>query len=199
MRTRSSPCGRHRSCPALPDDGPLEERSIAALIARHLPARAIVVDEALTVGRDFLAATRGAPPHDWLEVCGGSIGGGFPLATGAAIACPDRKVVCLEGDGSGMYTVQALWTQARERLDIVTLVFANRRYAILEHELDNVQADSGETARRMLALDDPSLDWVALARGMGVDGVRVASVNELDEALRRAMAGAGPFLVEVLV
>ena len=185
--------------PPMPADGPLDKASIADLIARHLPEQAIVVDEALTVGRDFLAATRGAPPHDWLEVCGGSIGGGLPLATGAAVACPDRKVICLEGDGSGMYTVQALWTQARERLDVTTLVFANRRYAILEHELDNVQADSGEIARRMLSLDDPPLDWVAMARGMGVEGVRASSVAELDEALSRGLSSDGPFLVEVCV
>ena len=185
--------------PPPPADGALDPGTIAALLAHHIPEQAIVVDEALTVGRDFLAATRGAAPHDWLEVCGGSIGGGFPLATGAAVACPDRQVVCLEGDGSAMYTVQALWTQAREALDVTTLVFANRRYAILEHELDNVQADSGEIARRMLSLEDPVLDWIALARGMGVEAVRVETVAELDEALARGLSTRSPFLIEVVV
>ncbi len=114
---------------------------------------------------------------------GGSIGGGIPMATGAAIACPDRKVINLEADGSGMYTVQGLWTQARENLDVVTIVFANRTYAILHGEMRNVGVNAiGENARRMLDLDHPALDWVSLAKGMGVEAARADTC----EALRRA-------------
>ena len=185
--------------PPMPAEGALDPDNLAALLARHLPDEAIVVDESITAGRGCFAAARGAARHDWLEVCGGSIGGGFPLATGAAVACPGRRVVCLEGDGSAMYTVQALWTQARERLDVTTVVLANRAYEILRHELDNVQADSGETALRMLELDDPVLDWVAIARGMGVEGVRVGTVAELDTALRHALSARGPYLIEAVL
>ena len=125
--------------PALPT-GALTPDTLAAALGALLPEGAIVADESVTTGRGFFRKTAGAPPHDWLNNMGGSIGLGLPLATGAAVACPDRKVVCLEGDGSGMYTVQALWTQAREGLDVTTVVFANRTYAILHGELANVRA-----------------------------------------------------------
>ena len=125
--------------PALPS-GPLTPETLALSLGALLPEGAIVSDESVTTGRSFFKQTAGAPPHDWLNNMGGSIGLGMPLATGAAVACPDRKVVCLEGDGSGMYTLQALWTQAREGLDVTTVVFANRTYAILRGELANVGA-----------------------------------------------------------
>ena len=183
----------------LPPDGPLHADAINRSVAARLPAGAIVVDEAITSGRDAFALCGSAAPHDWLEVCGGSIGGGLPLAVGAAVACPDRKVVTLQADGSGMYTVQALWTQAREALDVVTIVYANRSYAILKHELRNVQAESGETALDMMELDRPELDWVALARGMGVDAVRAETVLAFDAALERALASPGPHLIEAVL
>jgi len=178
-------------------DGALTPESLANVVARLLPANAIVVDESITAGRGLLGATRSSAPHDWLEVCGGSIGEGFPLATGAAIACPERRVICIEGDGSAMYTVQALWTQAREALDITTLVLANQSYEILKHELRHVQASSGSIALSMMDLDKPALDWVSLAAGMGVPARKVSTVTELEEAFSDANATPGPTLIEV--
>ncbi len=129
---------------------------------------------------------------------GGSIGLGMPLATGAAVACPDRKVITLEGDGSAMYTLQALWTQAREGLDVTTLLFSNRSYAILRGELANVGAGNpGRKALDMLDLDSPDLDFVALAKGMGVPGARVTTMEEFNHRLAEGIAAPGPFLVEV--
>ena len=131
---------------------------------------------------------------------GGSIGFGTPAATGAAIACPDRRVVCLEGDGSGMYTLQSLWTQARESLDVTTVVFANRRYQILLDEFANVGAGNpGPSAMSMLDIDRPALDWVALAKGMGVPGRRVETAEDLATALDDANGGSGPFVIEVVL
>ena len=147
----------------------------------------------MTTGRGFFRMTAGAPPHDWLNNMGGSIGLGMPLATGAAVACPDRKVVCLEGDGSGMYTVQALWTQARENLDVTTVVFANRTYAILHHELAGVGAGTpGKKAADMLDIGRPDLDWVAMARGMGVEASRATTTDEFNRQFAACLAAAGP-------
>jgi len=183
-----------------PPGGALDPASLAQALAALLPEQAIVADESITSGRGFQAATAGAPPHDWLQVTGGSIGCALPLATGAAIACPERKVVCLHGDGGAMYTLQALWTQAREGLDVTTVICANRAYAILQHELANVGAgEPGPRARDMLELGRPELDWVALARGMGVPGERVASAEAFSAAFARALASPGPYLVEALL
>ena len=174
--------------PALPS-GPLTPETLALALGALLPEGAIVSDESVTTGRSFFKHTAGAPPHDWLNNMGGSIGLGMPLATGAAVACPDRKVVCLEGDGSGMYTVQALWTQAREGLDVTTVVFANRTYAILRGELANVGAGApGRKAVDMLDIGRPDLDWVALSRGMGVDATRADHRGGVQPPVRR---GAG--------
>tara|TARA_A100001037_G_C14647679_1_gene413033 strand:- start:187 stop:561 length:375 start_codon:yes stop_codon:yes gene_type:complete len=124
----------------------------------------------------------------------------MPLATGAAVACPDRKVVCLEGDGSGMYTLQALWTQARDGLDVTTVVFANRTYEILKGELANVGASNpGRKALDMLELGRPDLDWVAMSRGMGVSAERVDNVDDFQTAFARGLAEPGPYLVEVIL
>jgi len=183
----------------LPADGPLTPEAINLSVAARLPEQAIVVDESVTSGRDIFGLCGSAAPHDWLEVCGGSIGGGLPLAVGAAIACPARKVITLQADGSGMYTLQALWTQARESLDIVTIIYANRAYEILKYELRNVQAESGEKALDMMELDRPELDWVALARGMGVDAVRADTIAGFDEALARGLATTGPYLIEAVI
>jgi acetolactate synthase I/II/III large subunit len=187
------------SRPARPT-GPITLDSIAAAIGALLPENAIVCDESVTTGRGFYPLTAGAPAHDWLQNRGGSIGLGMPLATGAAVACPDRKVVCLEGDGSGMYTVQALWTQARENLDVTTLVFANSSYNILKGELANVGAGNpGPRAHDMLTLDRPVIDWVDLASGMGVEAERATTADELCSAFERGLAVKGPYLVEVVV
>ena len=187
---------------ALPDrceDGAITPESLANVIARLLPENAIVVDESITSGRDIYSATQGAAPHDLLQVCGGSIGGGFPLATGAAVAAPDRRVISLEGDGSAMYTLQALWTQARESLKITSIVMANQSYDILKYELDNVQASSGDTALSMMDLDNPTLDWVSLAKGMGVPACKVETVAELEKALKQGLTESGPYLIEARI
>jgi acetolactate synthase I/II/III large subunit len=185
--------------PARPT-GPLTLDSIAAAIGALLPENAIVADESVTTGRGFYPLTAGAPPHDWLQNRGGSIGLGMPLATGAAVACPDRKVVCLEGDGSGMYTMQALWTQARENLDVTTLVFANRSYNILKGELANVGAGNpGPRAHDMLTLDRPTIDWVSIAASMGVEAEKAHDTDELCRAFERGLSVKGPYLVEVVI
>ena len=183
-----------------PPSGALDSDALARAIAAAIPENAIVADESITAGRSFYAATAGAPPHDWLQVTGGSIGCALPVATGAAVAAPERKVLCLHGDGGAMYTLQALWTQAREGLDVTTVIFANRAYRILEHEFAGVGAGApGKRARDMLALDRPALDWVALARGMGVEGVRVDTADAFSTALGRGLATPGPYLVEAVI
>jgi acetolactate synthase-1/2/3 large subunit len=178
--------------------GKLDHASIAQAIALAIPDNAIVVDESITTGRGFFPPTAAAAPHDWLQNMGGSIGFSTPVATGAAVACPDRKVICLVGDGSAMYTLQSLWTQAREGLDVVTVIFSNRMYQILRGEFDGVGAgEPGERAMDMLSLDRPSLDWVSLARGMGVPGRIVTSADDFNKALAEAVAERGPRLIEV--
>ncbi|MDN5860330.1 MAG: thiamine pyrophosphate-dependent enzyme, partial [Pseudonocardia sp.] len=165
-------------------------------------ARASVVDEANTWGRGVAAATAGAPRHDWLTLTGGAIGWGLPAATGAAIACPDRPVWCLQADGSAMYTLSALWTHAREGLDITTVVYNNAAYAILRLELAATGVTggaAGSTARSLLDLDRPRLDFVAMATGMGVPAARAETAEELAAALRSAAAEPGPYLVEAIV
>ena len=182
--------------PAAPS-GELNSASIGASIGALLPENAIVVDEGNTEGIYSFFHTMGAPRHDWLFNTGGSIGLGLPLAVGAAIGCPDRKVVCLEGDGSAMYTIQALWTMARENLDVTTIVFANRSYRILNIELMRVGAQSaGERAKSMFDLTRPTLDFVAMAKSMGVDAVRPDSAESFTRAFERAMRERGPHLIE---
>jgi acetolactate synthase-1/2/3 large subunit len=180
--------------------GALNPESIAAALAHLIPENAICVDEAVTTGRGFFKSTHGAPPHDWLALTGGAIGEGLCLSTGAAVACPDRQVIGLQADGSAMYTLQALWTQAREQLKVLTLIWSNRAYAILRHELTNVGATNpGRKALDMLSLSDPDLDWVGLARGMGVPGSRATSIEELAKGVRAGLATPGPYLVEVVL
>ncbi|MBV9861296.1 MAG: acetolactate synthase large subunit [Alphaproteobacteria bacterium] len=183
-----------------PADGPITSDSLGQSIGALLPENAIVADEAVTTGRGFFAPTRAAAPHDWLSNMGGSIGLGMPLATGAAVACPDRKVVTLEGDGSAMYTMQALWTQAREGLDVTTVLFSNRSYAILRGELTNVGArNPGRKALDMLDLGRPDIDWVGLARSLGVPGARVETMADFNRRFAEGLANPGPYLVEVVV
>ena len=183
-----------------PPTGELSLDSIAAAVGALLPEDAVVVDEGISAGRGIPHATRRAPPHDWLQITGGSIGIGPPLAVGAAAACPDRKVVALQADGSAMYTLQALWTQAREGLDVTTVLFANRAYASLRHELANVGArNPGRKALDMLDLGRPDLDWVSLARGMGVEAVRATTADALNRAFAAGLEREGPYLVEVVL
>jgi acetolactate synthase-1/2/3 large subunit len=185
--------------PSLPK-GPLDPAAIAATIGALLPEGAIVTDESVTTGRGFFPATHGAPPHDWLQLSGGAIGLGIPLAVGAAVACPDRKVIALQADGSGMYTVQGLWTQAREKLNVLTLIWSNHSYAILRHELAGVGAQNpGPKALDMLSLGNPDLDWVNLAKGLGVEARRATTAEELASAFSAGLAHKGPFLIEVML
>ena len=196
---RPRPAGAGR--PEVPgDEGGLTGPGAAAVIGALLPEGAIVADEANTSGVWLPGATAGAPPHDWLTLTGGSIGLGLPLATGAAIACPGRRVLALEGDGSAMYTLSALWTQAREGLDVTTVIFSNRSYAILGMELGRVGAEAaGTAARSLLDLSRPDLDFVALATGMGVPAGRARTPGELAALLRRSLAEPGPGLIEAVV
>ena len=186
---------------SLPDEpsGRLDQFSVGAIVARLLPEDAIVSDEAATSGLGPAMALATAAPHDVLSLTGGAIGQGLPLAAGAAIACPDRKVICLHGDGGAMYTVQALWTMAREQLDVTTVIFANRSYGILNIELQRVGAASGPQALSMLDIGNPDLDWVALATGMGVEARRTDTVEGFEDAFAAAMTTRGPRLIEVVL
>jgi acetolactate synthase-1/2/3 large subunit len=194
--------------PALPDEqvrrpelptGALTPRSIADTVAALLPEGAIVIDEGVTAGSFVAEATERAPRHDWLKVVGGAIGIGLPLAVGAAVAAPDRKIVGLQADGSTMYTIQGLWTHARESLDTTTIVLNNRKYNILRAELSRVGAVEGPKAQDLLDLSRPDLDFVSLAAGMGVEGEAVSTAEEFARALTRALDDEGPRLVEVLL
>ena len=185
--------------PSLPS-GAMTLPGLAETIAALLPEQAIVVDESITSGRGLLKATRNSPPHDWLTNPGGAIGMGLPLAIGAAVACPDRKVICLESDGSGMYTVQGFWTIARERLDVVTILFNNRSYEILKGEFNSVGAgEPGRTARNMLEIGRPDLDWVKLANAQGVEASRAQTLDDLAHQFSAAVAERGPRLIEVMM
>jgi acetolactate synthase I/II/III large subunit len=180
--------------------GAVTTETLAAAVGLTLPEGAIVVDEGNTSGLFVPAATEGAPRHDWLTLTGGAIGIGLPMATGAAVAAPERPVLCLQADGSAMYTLQALWTQAREGLNVTTLLLSNRSYAILNMELHRVGADAGgPMARSLLDLTNPELDFCDLARGMGVPARRVENAEDLATALTSGFAEPGPTLIEVLL
>jgi len=177
--------------------GALTLPGIAASVGAMLPPDAIVIDESITSGRGIMAATRGAAPHDYLVNTGGSIGIGIPLAVGAAVACPGRPVLCLSGDGSAMYTLQALWTAVRENLAITTVIFANRTYEILKGELASLGAHPGRRALDTLDIGRPDLDFVALAKGMGMRGMRVVTLEEFSGALQSGFQSGEPNLIEV--
>ncbi len=187
------------------EPGPLNAISLANTIAASLPEHAIITDEANTSGFAFPMALAAAPRHTLLSLTGGSIGQGMPAATGAAIAAPDRPVLSLEADGSALYTIQALWTQARERLDVTTVLINNAAYAILRMELARTRAgemgagQAGERAARMLDLSAPTPDFTQLSTGLGVPARRVTTAEELDRALREAYAEPGPHLIEAIV
>jgi len=178
--------------------GEISLTALATAVAAILPEGSIVVDESMTSGRGMMAATKDGPTHDWLANTGGSIGIALPLAVGAAVACPDRRVLCLSADGSGMYTAQALWTMAREGLRITTVIFANRVYGVLKREFSYLGiGDPGPRAQALFDIDRPTIDWVHLAKGMGVPGTRVSSIETFAKALKNGFESGGPMLVEV--
>ena len=185
--------------PALPS-GALTPQSIGQSLGALLPEHAILVNEAATSGFALPGLTASAAPHDWLDLTGGAIGMGLPASLGAAVACPDRRVVSLQADGSAMYTIQALWTMARENLDVTVILFANRKYAILQVEFMRVGAENpGRKAMDMLDLSRPDLDFVHLAQGMGVPAVRATDAKSFNEALAESFATPGPYLIEAMI
>jgi acetolactate synthase-1/2/3 large subunit len=181
----------------VPAMGAVTPEALARSARALLPEHAIVVDESIVVGRALFPETIDAVRHDWLQTTGGAIGDGMPLALGAAVACPDRRVVNFQADGSAMYTVQALWTQARERLDVTTVILANRSYAVLHQELSRAGVAPSRGTRALLDLDDPTIDWVAIAKGMGVEAAVADSMERFNELFERANRGSGPFLIEL--
>jgi acetolactate synthase-1/2/3 large subunit len=181
----------------VPGDGPVTPEGAAAILAALVPDDAIIIDEGITLRGPFFRATKHAARHDWLQVPGGAIGGGLPLATGAAIGAPGRRVIALQADGSAMYTVQALWTQARENLDVTTVLLSNRKYAILMHELKQVGAVPGKTARDLFELDRPEINWLRMAGSMGVESARADTLGRFADLLAHANARRGPFLIEL--
>ncbi|MEI9900638.1 MAG: thiamine pyrophosphate-dependent enzyme [Hyphomicrobium sp.] len=189
--------------PALPDmpvDGPITGAVLAATLARTLPEGAIVAYEGLTSAVETVRLTAGAPRHDWMMTSGGAIGIGTAMALGAAIACPDRKIVCVQADGCGMYTLQALWTMARERAEVLVVICANRRYAILEGEMANLGFNHiGHNARQMMSLSDPAIDWIKAretASGSRRPG-RIRAGTRRPPPCR--ISRHGPFLIEAVL
>lgn len=200
------PCDAVRSAKASSSAAPASENDlitaavIGTIVAALLPENAIVSDEMISMGPEVLPYLLDARSHDQLPVTGGSIGQGLPVALGAALACPDRKVVVLQADGSAMYTPQALWTIARERLDIVTVILANRRYRILDVEMRRTGADGyGPRAVEMIDIGRPDLDWVKLSEGMGVQATRVETAGRFAAEFRAAMKSRGPRLIEAVI
>ena len=195
----ASPVFRNSPVP-VPANEPLTLDSIGIVIAACLPENALIAEEMVSSGAPVLAHLAHAAPHEWMPVTGGSIGQALPVAVGAAVACPDRKVLALEADGSGMYTLQALWTMARENLNVLIVIFANRRYRILDIELQRTGAKGfGEIANNMIDIGRPDLDWVSLARGMGVSATRAATTAEFHAQFREAVRVSGPCLIEAVI
>ena len=195
--TKTAPILQKQSELTVPD-GPLDKVSIAQALTAALPENAILVDESLTTGRETQGYTAGARPHDVLQNMGGSIGFGTPVATGAALACPDRRVFCMVGDGSAMYTIQSLWTQAREGLNVTTIIFANNSYEILKLEYANMGfGKPGPRAASMIDIGNPKIDWQAMAKSMGVPSVRVQDAKAFYDAMVRSASEPGPSLIEV--
>lgn len=183
-----------------PGSGALDQLSVAAAIGAFQPENAVICDESGTSGIGLLKLTQGAPAHDWLYLTGGSIGQALPVATGAAVACPDRKIVCLSGDGGAMYTIQSLWTQAREKLDVTTVVFSNRSYGILNIELFRVGFENPDPAiSELFSLTKPDLNFCDLAKGMGVNAHRVTTASEFNQQFEKAVNTKGPVLIEVIL
>jgi acetolactate synthase-1/2/3 large subunit len=190
---------------AIPDPGPRPEpargaptpEGLARTLAALMPEETVVADESVSFGRGFFKETHAAPAHDWLQITGGAIGCGIPLATGAAVGAGGRRVVNLQADGSAMYTLQGLWTQAREKLPVTTVVLSNRKYAILLGEYRGVGANPGRTAMDMMDLGNPDLDWVKIANGMGVEAAKTATLEGCGDLMKQSFAKDGPFLIEL--
>lgn len=175
---------------------PLNPGHVGISLLRHMPEDSVICDDSTTSGMGVFPWIENGPRHDWLCLTGGAIGSGMPQAVGAAMACPDRQVFALCGDGAAAYTLQALWTQARERQNVINIVFANHSYLVLNVELARVGAgEPGPAARQMLSLDDPKMDWVKLSEGFGVAARRAATAGEFDDALQAALAAGGPQLI----
>lgn len=197
--SRTSP-PLQQGCGRSPARGSITLDGLGVSIAALLPENTILVDESITSSFTLLPILAGAKPHDHLSLTGGSIGIGLPLATGAAIACPDRTTVCLQADGSAMYTLHALWTQAREQTNTVIVVLANRAYETLRYEFGNVGVTGvGPKALSMVDLNNPELSWVDLANAMGVESTRVTSLEAFNSVFQASISGAGPHLIEVML
>jgi len=180
--------------------GSITPAKISAALTAFLPENAIVVDESITFGRTIFGLTQHAAPHDWLTLTGGAIGSALPLAVGAAVACPDRRVIALEGDGSAMYTLQALWTMARETLNATVVILANHKYAVLQGELKKVGAnEAGPIAMSMLDIGSPRIDWVKMSNSMGVEAIRIDSMETFVDVFRSTNTRKGPFLIELVI
>ena len=180
--------------------GRLTAEKVCKAVGHLLPENAIIVDESITSGLMLSVMTAGAPRHDVISLTGGAIGQGLPSAIGAAIACPDRPVLALIGDGTSMYTIQALWTMAREKLNVTSIIFNNASYSVLNIELERVGAEpAGPKAKSQLDLNGPVIQFAQLAQGMGVHGVRVSTAEELVKALEYALTHPGPHLIEAVV
>ncbi|MEM8596568.1 MAG: acetolactate synthase large subunit, partial [Pseudomonadota bacterium] len=192
----AAPAGPGPASPPRPQPGALTPETLAAAIGSVAVEDAIYIDEGITSGRAIYPALAGAPAHSWLPITGGAIGIGPPMAVGAAVAAPERPVIGLQADGSAMYTIQALWTAAREQLNVTWIVFANRTYEILKHELARTGANPGPSALALVDLDRPALDFVSLARGHGVDGEAVDCPAALAARLEWAVKQPGPYLIE---
>jgi len=189
-----------RIIPALPADGALTADSMGAIIARFMPDHAIVSDDSLTAGQGLQGHLPHGPLHDWLLLTGGAIGDAMPMAVGAALAAPDRKVIAVSGDGAAMYSLPSLWTMAREKLDVVTVICANRSYNILNIELGRVGAlNPGPKTLAMLDLHNPELDFVRIAQGMGVEASRAATTRDFAAQFADAMERRGPRLIEAVL
>ncbi|MDX7986543.1 acetolactate synthase large subunit [Xenorhabdus sp. 12] len=194
------PAATKLSVPEFSRTGALDARSVIQAVARHMPENAILVDESVSSGFPHYGITASAVPHDYLNLTGGAIGSMMAVSIGAAVVCPDRKVITLVGDGSAMYTLQSLWTQAREKLDVTTVILANRGYKVLHNELIRVgAAQEGIKAHSMIELTNPHIDWVSLARGMGVEAVRVELHAGFEDAFLSAMRHQGPRLIEAVI
>jgi acetolactate synthase-1/2/3 large subunit len=170
---------------------------LGQMLAAVMPEHAIIADEAITLGSEMYAGSFNAPPHDWMMVTGGAIGYGMPCATGAAVAGNGRRVINMQADGSAMYTIQALWTQAREKLPVTTVILSNRKYQILIGEYSSVGANPGPTAMNMLDLGNPDLDFVKLANGMGVEAAKASTLEACAALMRQSFKRNGPFLIEL--
>ncbi len=183
----------------LPAGTEITQESVTQALAALMPENAVVIDESVSFGRNFFNELSVAAPHDWLQITGASIGCGLPMATGAAIATPGRRTVALQADGSGMYTLQALWTQAREKLPVTTVLLSNRKYQILLGELTNVGANPGRVALDMMDLGNPDLRWTQIAEGMGVEAARASNTAEFADLFAQANKASTPFLIELMI